>query len=1205
MFLNLLKYEYRYMLTRVSTYVYTFIFFALGVFIMNAMGGAFTGVRMSVSSGSEEQVFTNASAIIMMVSSALNLLLILFAGGYMSDILLKDYSHNAFQLVYTKQVKKITLFSSRLIVAITMVLGMFAFVSLGLIVGRFSPWLDTKQFQPFNIAYYISPYLKISVTNVIFASSLFALIAYTTKKKLYVNLSAVILYILYSLIIPFGYRLEYKEITAILDPFAISTMGIMTENWSIAQRNTFILPFESYLLYNRLLWLGIALVIYIISYNLYKFAYPTGGAKKRDVKEKHEKADYHKISKISIKWNIATYLTQLKHYFTIEFRILYKSVMFKVFLVLYILLLFSSLSNMSVIYDTSVHPVTYKVAEVLANAIEGFAFLFIAIFGAELFWKSRANKCDMFEDAAPFASGLRVVSHFLTLNTYSAIFWLIGSLSGIIYQLTNGFYAIELDLYLKFGGIYLLQLIPMLCVSLFILNITPNRISGIFAVFGFSVAKSYISSMGLEHPLWQLFQKRSFMYSDMNGFGSYLPKLFTFEAYWGSLGLILLLFTARIYRRGTAQKIKDRVMGIRFGWKIPQTITLIILISTMLSAGGYIFYNTNVINDYRTMEESRLANVKYENTYKYLDGLIQPRVTDVDLNVQFYPKKLDAGVSGNLILRNKSNCSIDSLLFYLNESDNFVKYSIDRDFKQLLHDEDYGMYIVRLNSPLLEGDSLNFYFEDYHPHKGYQVDTNVCENGSFVNSAMFMPTFGYSDSFEIGNNELRKKYGLKPKERMAANTDIEARKNTYISKDSDWVNFKATVGTSADQIAVAPGYLTKSWEENGRKQFRYEMDMPILKFFSFVSARYELATDSWTSPSGKEVSLEIYHHKGHDYNHQSMFKALKMGLSHYSNIYMEYPHKQMRILEFPRYSTFAQSFPNTVPYSEGIGFIADVEDHDKKDYPFFVTAHELAHQWWAHIVIGADVQGAVLMSEALAQYSALSIMEQEYGEVMMGEFLKHELSSYINGRSSESSKEQPLSKVENQQYIHYYKGSVVMFGLKGYIGEDKVNAALKEVVDTYKYQEAPYINSPEFLECLYKQVPDSLLGFAHELFEDIVLYNNSVKDLEVTQTSDSLYSVDLVLESHKVRADSIGNETEITMSDWVEVLVFSERFVNGEKEKIIANPHNRWFKLQSGENKIKLTVDKKPVEAGVDPLFKLLDKTVYNNTKSVTSIKKG
>ncbi len=48
---------------------------------------------------------------------------------------------------------------------------------------------------------------------------------------------------------------------------------------------------------------------------------------------------------------------------------------------------------------------------------------------------------------------------------------------------------------------------------------------------------------------------------------------------------------------------------------------------------------------------------------------------------------------------------------------------------------------------------------------------------------------------------------------MADPKNLKARENTYIATDSDWINFEATVSTSADQIAIAPGYLQK----NGQK----------------------------------------------------------------------------------------------------------------------------------------------------------------------------------------------------------------------------------------------------------------------------------------------------------------------------------------------------------------------------------------------------
>ena len=192
----------------------------------------------------------------------------------------------------------------------------------------------------------------------------------------------------------------------------------------------------------------------------------------------------------------------------------------------------------------------------------------------------------------------------------------------------------------------------------------------------------------------------------------------------------------------------------------------------------------------------------------------------------------------------------------------------------------------------------------------------------------------------------------------------------------------------------------------------------------------------------KDISLEIYYHKGHEYNIESMMKGMKHSFTYFSDNFSPYQFSQMRILEFPRYANFAQSFANTVPFSEGIGFMVKVEEEDDVDVTYFVTAHELAHQWWGHQLFPANVQGSAVLSETLSQYSALMVMKQEYPQEHIKEFLKEELNRYLRGRTTEQKKEMPLSLAENQAYIHYGKGANIMYALQDYIGEDSINCGI-------------------------------------------------------------------------------------------------------------------------------------------------------------------
>ena len=129
----------------------------------------------------------------------------------------------------------------------------------------------------------------------------------------------------------------------------------------------------------------------------------------------------------------------------------------------------------------------------------------------------------------------------------------------------------------------------------------------------------------------------------------------------------------------------------------------------------------------------------------------------------------------------------------------------------------------------------------------------------------------------------------------------------------------------------------------------------------------------------------------------------------------------MRIIEFPRYRSFAQSFANTVPYSEEMGFLTDTRNPENINVPYYVTAHELAHQWWAHQVIGANVEGSNILSEMLSQYAAIMVMKEKYGEHNLRKFLKYELDRYLRGRTTEAHEERTLSRTVGSSILNTIK----------------------------------------------------------------------------------------------------------------------------------------------------------------------------------------
>ena len=518
--------------------------------------------------------------------------------------------------------------------------------------------------------------------------------------------------------------------------------------------------------------------------------------------------------------------------------------------------------------------------------------------------------------------------------------------------------------------------------------------------------------------------------------------------------------------------------------------------------------------------------------------------------------------------------------------------------------------MYRLAAPLQPGATIKLTCTGSWRPKGISNNvefTGIVNNGSFFNNMDLLPAIGYDPNGEIHDREKRRKHKLPPNERMPKLSDEPAKRmDNYILRYSDWVNVRTTIGTSPDQIAVAPGTLKKEWTADGKRWFHYELDYKALNFYSFLSARYEVSRDTWKDPLGKEpdVALEVYYQKEHGVNVPRMINSLRKSLDYYTVNFGPYRQKEARIVEFPRYSSFAQAFPGTMPYSEGIGFITDLTAKEDIDMVFYVVAHETGHQWWAHQVVGANMQGATLLSESMSQYSALMVMEKEYGKDHMRKFLKYEGDKYQNSRGFEALGESPLMTVEDQGYVYYNKASVVLYGLRSFLGEDTLNKAFKSLVDSFGYADPPWPTSLEWYRAVKKVTPDSLNYLLEDGIKYITLYDNKMIEAKGKMNPDSTWTVTMKLTAEKEHADSLGKGTSVPMDDWMDIAV--ERWPTFGKDKELNDVPlvQQRLKIHTGENMFTFQVKGKPSAVVIDPDHLFFDRHPDDNRMVVEVEKK-
>jgi hypothetical protein len=715
------------------------------------------------------------------------------------------------------------------------------------------------------------------------------------------------------------------------------------------------------------------------------------------------------------------------------------------------------------------------------------------------------------------------------------------------------------------------------------------------AVILYLVASVWLPGLGWEDNLYRFGNLPGFQYSEMNGYGPFLSSIRAFQLYWGLAAILLLAGSYAYWPRGSETSFSTRSRFFRHSLKAPGRkrnwgIFVATLLTLFIGQGAYVFYNTHMLNRYETADMKKKNQADYEKKYSSYMSQPQLQFVSIQAQVDFYPSESRMNSILTATLKNTNDVDVEEIFLNIPVARDSFLVSMEGIALQLIEeDEKCEVYRYKLPRVIHPGESIVFTYNLKFAPQGFvndQPEVLIVENGSFFNNTQMFPTIGYNPGAELATDRDRERHGLSPKPRMPAINDENAWQTNYVSHDATWINFEATVSTSQDQIGIAPGYLQKQWQEGDRSYFHYKMDHKVINYYAFMSGRYEIKRDVW-----KGVNIEVYYHKGHEYNLYSFIAATKDGLDYFNQAFGPYQHRQFRIIEFPRYETFAQAFPNTIPYSEAIGFIARVDPKNPKDidYPYYVTAHELAHQWWAHQVISAGVQGATLLSESLSQYSSLMIMEKKFGRDKMRRYLQYEMDKYLQKRAKENIAEKPLYLNENQSYIHYNKGSLALYALRETIGEETLNAAIRKFRDANAYQEPPYTNALKFVESLKANIDSR----HHELIDDqltrITLYDNRLLNDQVTKEGET-YTVEVSAIGRKVYADGLGQEEEATFTQPFTLVV------EAEEGKVI---HTQTIELSSGENRLSVQLQEKPRKILLDPQSIWIDKNRSDNEISL------
>lgn len=1150
------SYELKYWLKKWITYFYFFVFFGFSLISFLGSGGYFDEPIQSDNSIR----LLNSPHELNYLFQYLGKLLLFLLPAIIGNTIYKDFKYNVFPILYSFPMEERSYLYGKFLSGLTITLVIACAPTIAFMIGEVLLGSGSAKIGEFNLGGYFQAYFVFLIPNlIVFGVFVFGLVVLT--RNIYSGFVLVILFFLIQLISESLFQ-GNAFLIAITDPFGQNATLFETQFWTLAQQNTELIPIGKAVIINRLSWLLLAFGAFFYLQRKFRLVHQGFQLKVKRIPKSNKltspnSSSENNLSSIRFDYSFKQQLRTIWKLSSHDFRYLVTNPMFYIFAILGILSAVFMLMKVTNGGEMIMLPLTRLMLAIPTFFYVTVTILITFIFSGMLVHRARLDGMDALVETSPVSNTILLFSKVLALIKVQYLLLLFLMLCGISIQLLNGFYSIDLSQYF-FSLIILTALILFVwtLISVFIHTIVPNLYLGIFILLLLWLAKGAFSQIGITSNLLQLNSPPQLIYSDINGYGSQLVGYYWVQGFWIAFGGILLSIGYLFWRRERTFSVKERWKLALSRFKKPFGISVIILFLACSISGIFIFLEEN--KDTHLTSENSFEN--FQAKFEHFQKLPQPRITSLKLKIDLYPESNSFIAQGNYILINKTTSAIDTLLIKTG-FDEMTSYSIKTKSKVIEYDSAMKFYVHLLENHLSPNDSIQLNFEiSSKPNYLFQRNSSVLMNGTFLMQDI-LPRLGYSFV-------TQKKSPL----------DSNASNNHYQAIDSDLLDLETTISTSAGQIAIAPGVLQKQWEENGRNFFQFKSAKPIKMGFAFNSGEFEIREDKW-----RETPLDIYFHPTHDYVLDAMFEGLKAALAYNTDNFSEYQHQEIKIIEFPlTEGSFATSIANTLLISEA-RFGVNTESTDKIDLSFYVTAHELTHQWFGNQVIPKDVLGAVMLTESITEYVTLKVYEKEFGTKRALQFLEVQRLRYLKGRTLETGNESPLFLVKTEQdYISYGKGALAFHTISHYLGEERLNAVLKSLIQDYPAEKSLYPTSIDFLKKLRKITPDSLQYLIHDLFEKIIFHDAKIEKTSINKL-DKSYEVNI---NFFLRKYGEVYEDVLPINDLIEIGIYDE------DDNLI---ELKQLRVTQSKNTIKFNSKIKPSKVLLDPNLLLTDKNLNDN----------
>lgn len=1177
-FREMFRFELAYQLRRVSTWL------PCAVLVV----ATFIFTRENYLNDARNGVFFLNSPFVVAVATVFGSLVWLLVGAAVAGVAAaRDVQVRMHPLIYTAPIRTAEYLGGRFLAAFVLNVVILLAVPVGILLAVCLPGVAPELLGPFRPAAYLTAYGFIALPNAFVATAIQFSFAALSRRAIASYLASVLLFVT-AFVIAGGFL-------PLLDPIGgITIVRHLSDGWTPTEKNTRLIGFEGWLVANRLLWLGIAAGVLGFTHLRFRFKHhsaATWWSRLTQRRAAHAPpsagagiagSTRSSVPQARPTFGFATHTRQTRAIAWTSFGKIVKSGAGLVLLAVSTALAALSVLDPLEYMDVPLLPrAAYVLHSLTIPEIGPLPWiiipLLIVFWSGELVWREREIGLSEIVDAAPVPEWVLFLGKFLGLGLVLVACMALRMAAGMLVHVSMGYYDVEIGLYVQIlFGLQLADYLLLALLALVVHVVVHQKYIGHLVILIAYASIAYTSTSGNSHGLLVYGADPGWSYTDMRGFGASLGPWLWFKLYWIAGALLLAVAARLLWVRSKEGRLGARLLLARRRFTRPTAWTAATGLGLILTSGGFIFYNTNVLNAYATAAGRLEQRAEYERRYGRYEGIPQPRLTGTSLHVEIYPDQRKAVIDGTYRLVNSSAVAIDSIHLATAADVETGAVVFDRPAARVLADEALGHQIYTLDTPLQPGDSLKLSFQVRFEPRGFRttgVDDSVVANGTYFTNQDWLPAIGYQAHRELSNAGDRRAHGLAPQPGFLSLYDVQARQNSLARER---MTFTAVVGTDEGQVAVAPGALRRTWTEGERRYFHYATDAPIGNEYAFFSADYAVHEGQWN-----DVAIRIFHHPTHTANLDRMLHSVRAALDYYTAQFGPYPYGHISLVEHPGHALGMHAEAALIDYEEGFSLLNPEGNPRGPDLLFSVVAHEVAHQWWGSYLAYPRVEGAILLSETLAQYSAYQVVKKTYGWEHVRRMVLSQLRTEEETPRTRAAV--PLLRATDP-FLAYRKGPLAMYALSEYIGEERVNEALRRLLAKHSSGAPRLLTSLDLYRELQAVTPGSHQSLLYDLFEANTFWEFEMERATAVQTTVGTWQVTLDVQARKVVVDEAGVETEVPMDDWVEIGVFAAAEEGQEPGKLLSMDKHR---IRSGAQRITVSVPSQPALAGIDPRYLL------------------